>query len=97
MRASAEMCAHVSLSSVFGRKLLDKMVLALGGSLSLLSESFEQRLKHVWVDNADAMSIRYTGVGALKTDFTRSGKRSGKGMAQDAIKSVQVRTQVFFG
>lgn len=29
------------------------------------------------------MSKRYTGVGALKTDFTRTGKRSAKGAVAD--------------
>jgi len=34
----------------------------------------------VWADNADVMSRRYTGTGALKTDFTRTGKRSIRGI-----------------
>lgn len=79
------------VQSVFGRRVLDQMAAALGAGAAASAESFEARFKHVWADNADAMSLRYTGVGALKTDFTRSGKRSGKGIAQDAIKSVKVR------
>jgi hypothetical protein len=80
------------VQSVFGRRVLEKMAVAVGaaaGTAAVRSDAFEARFKHVWADNADAMSLRYTGVGALKTDFTRSGKRSGKGMAQDAIKSVK--------
>jgi hypothetical protein len=29
------------------------------------------------------MSILYTGTGAMKTDFTRTGKRTSKGALQD--------------
>jgi hypothetical protein len=43
----------------------------------------------VWADNADAMSEQYTGTGALKNDFTRTGKRSVKGMATDGINSMK--------
>jgi phosphatidylinositol 4-phosphatase len=28
---------------------------------------------NVWADNADVISLRYTGAKALKTDFTRTG------------------------
>lgn len=41
----------------------------------------------VWADNGDAISIIYTGTGALKADFTRTGKRSFVGLLQDGIKS----------
>ena len=33
------------------------------------------------------MSLRYTGAKALKTDFTRTGQRSLKGVASDAKQS----------
>ena len=36
---------------------------------------FEELFKNVWADHADMISIQYTGTGALKTDFTRLGKR----------------------
>ena len=42
---------------------------------------------NIWADNADIMSLRYTGTGALKTDFTRTGKRSMKGAMADGMKS----------
>lgn len=56
-------------------------------------EVFETAFKNIWADNADEMSRRYTGVGALKTDFTRTGKRTGKGLVQDGLKSVQRMAQ----
>ena len=43
----------------------------------------------VWADNADKMSLLYTGTGALKTDFTRTGKRTIMGALQDGERSVR--------
>jgi hypothetical protein len=42
----------------------------------------------VWADNADALSKHYSGTGALKTDFTRTGKRSLSGAVQDGVNSL---------
>lgn len=35
------------------------------------SAELEAVFKGMWADNADVMSILYSGTGALKTDFTR--------------------------
>lgn len=53
-----------------------------------LSPDAEDRFKHIWGDNADAISKQYAGTGALKTDFTRTGKRSTTGVIGDGVKSV---------
>ena len=37
---------------------------------------FEKVFKNLWANNADAMSVLYSGTPALKTDFTRTGKRT---------------------
>lgn len=37
----------------------------------------------MWADNADAISVPYSGTGALKTDFTRTGKRTRTGLIDD--------------
>ncbi|XP_034951081.1 phosphatidylinositide phosphatase SAC1 [Chelonus insularis] len=50
--------------------------------------SFEKLFKEVWADNADTISIQYSGTGALKTDFTRTGKRTQLGAIRDGINSV---------
>lgn len=42
-----------------------------------------------WADNADVISEQYTGTGALKNDFTRTGKRSVKGIATDGLNSMR--------
>jgi hypothetical protein len=55
-------------------------------------EKFPDLLENVfregWTDNADVMSYLYTGTPALKTDFTRTGKRTYKGAMNDGINSV---------
>lgn len=49
---------------------------------------FEHAFNNLWADNADALSILYSGTGALKTDFTRTGKRTLQGAINDGINSV---------
>ncbi|DBA04154.1 TPA: hypothetical protein N0F65_004262 [Lagenidium giganteum] len=51
-------------------------------------EAFETVFKNAWADNADYVSKMYAGTGALKTDFTRTGKRTIGGAIQDGINSV---------
>jgi hypothetical protein len=50
-------------------------------------KKFEKIYKSVWANNADAMSIGYAGTGALKVDFTKTGKRTLKGMFNDGVNS----------
>jgi len=49
---------------------------------------FEPLFKSVWADNADVISIQYSGTGALKTDYTRTGKRTKWGLVRDGINSL---------
>lgn len=42
----------------------------------------------VWSDHANFISMAYAGTGALKTDFTRTGKRTRKGLLEDGWNSV---------
>ncbi len=42
----------------------------------------------LWADHGDAISMQYAGTGALKSGFTRTGKRSLGGLLDDGIKSV---------
>lgn len=48
----------------------------------------ENAFREGWTNNADAMSYLYTGTPALKTDFTRTGKRTYRGAMDDGINSV---------
>lgn len=60
-----------------------------GGSvLDSPFENFELVFKNAWADNADYVSKMYAGTGALKTDFTRTGKRTLAGALQDGVNSV---------
>ncbi|XP_035893453.1 phosphatidylinositol-3-phosphatase SAC1 [Anopheles stephensi] len=49
---------------------------------------FEATFKEVWADNADLISVQYSGTGALKTDFTRTGKRTVQGLFRDGLNSL---------
>ena len=49
---------------------------------------FSCLLNSVWADNADFCSVQYAGTGALKTDFTRTGKRSFLGLMRDGFNSM---------
>ncbi|KAI8432534.1 hypothetical protein MSG28_013531 [Choristoneura fumiferana] len=42
----------------------------------------------VWADHADMISVQYSGTGALKTDFTRTGKRTRLGLLRDGYNSI---------
>ena len=42
----------------------------------------------MWADHANFISIAYSGTGALKTDFTRTGKRTRQGLLEDGWNSV---------
>lgn len=75
---------NMQLAAIFSPELLGAKESA---APRLYGES-EDRFKHVWGDNADAVSKQYSGTGALKTDFTRTGKRSTTGVIGDGVKSV---------
>ncbi|CDW87718.1 phosphatidylinositide phosphatase sac1-like [Stylonychia lemnae] len=51
--------------------------------------SLEDSFREAWTNNADALSILYSGTPALKTDFTRTGKRTLKGALNDGKNSVK--------
>jgi len=44
--------------------------------------------KNIWANNADILSLQYSGTGALKNDFTRTGKRNSRGLFNDGINSL---------
>eukprot|EP00736_Rhodelphis_marinus_P001238 Rmarinus@m.16565 len=49
--------------------------------------SFEKVFKNCWADHANLVSSLYAGTGALKTDFTRTGKRTMQGLLSDGQNS----------
>ncbi|KCV69883.1 hypothetical protein H696_03350 [Fonticula alba] len=58
-------------------------------SSDAIPSNLDYILRNVWADNADAVSTFYSGTGALKTDITRTGKRTMRGALQDGINSLQ--------
>ncbi|KAL5107073.1 Phosphatidylinositol-3-phosphatase SAC1 [Taenia crassiceps] len=49
---------------------------------------FKSAFRELWADHADMISLQYSGTPALKTDFTRTGKRTFKGMLMDGCNSL---------
>ena len=47
--------------------------------------NFENKFKNIWADNGDYVSLSYSGTGAMKSDFVRTGKRSLIGAINDGI------------
>ncbi|KAK5574627.1 hypothetical protein RB653_009880 [Dictyostelium firmibasis] len=52
-------------------------------------DQFENVFKNIWADHGDAISTQYSGTGALKNDFTRTGKRNFQGVLRDGENSVK--------
>ncbi|KAF8971430.1 SacI homology domain-containing protein [Flammula alnicola] len=51
-------------------------------------EAFNKEFREMWADHADSIAKAYGGSGALKSDFTRTNKRTRKGALEDGYKSV---------
>ncbi|KAF7258500.1 hypothetical protein EG68_03982 [Paragonimus skrjabini miyazakii] len=49
---------------------------------------FGSKFRSLWAENADYCSLQYAGTRALKTDFTRTGKRTFRGMLMDGYYSL---------
>lgn len=79
--------------SVFAKHVLMQQLLVLGVVTEEVKFEDLVELRHAfqntWADNADAISTQYAGTGALKTDFTRTGKRSLKGNLMDGYNSLK--------
>lgn len=78
------------VQSVFARRVLDKQLLELTGFDARTEKhpALDSMFRNVWANNADAMSLQYSGTGALKTDYTRTGKRTLRGACMDGVNSV---------
>ncbi|KAF7320035.1 SAC domain-containing protein [Mycena kentingensis (nom. inval.)] len=61
-------------------------ILPAGDSIDAY-EKVAQDFREMWADHADAIAQAYGGSGALKSDFTRTSKRTRKGLLDDGIKS----------
>jgi phosphatidylinositol 4-phosphatase len=70
------------------RQLTDLGVLSRGETFTSADPEFEVLFRKLWADNADVVSKSYSGTGALKTDFTRTGVRTKAGALQDLRNSI---------
>merc|ERR1719499_2891837 len=71
--------------------VLSRMGVLRPGDDILKKESFQPVFKNIWADHADMISVQYSGTGALKTDFTRTGKRTHYGTLQDGYRTDALR------
>ncbi|XP_055383120.1 phosphatidylinositol-3-phosphatase SAC1 [Condylostylus longicornis] len=81
------------VQSMLARRSLNIVLKKLGvlqyeQNFENVSPAFEVLFKAVWADNADLISVQYSGTGALKTDFTRTGKRTKAGLIKDGTNSL---------
>ncbi|KAJ3431275.1 phosphatidylinositide phosphatase sac1 [Anaeramoeba flamelloides] len=80
------------VQSLIATESLNKQLVYLGvlevGEPFYIFEGFNRQFKNIWADNADIISKQYSGTPALKTDFTRTGERTVKGMLKDAKNSL---------
>lgn len=60
----------------------------LSAAWELIDPQFNLFFQGFWADNADAVSCAYSGTGALKTDYTRTGQRTKMGALKDLQNSL---------
>ena len=85
------------VQSTFARYFLFKILYELNLSFKQPSEddvfqkfqgNFENIFKIIWAEHGDGLSLPYSGTGAMKSDFVRTGKRTYLGNIQDGIISL---------
>ncbi|KAJ2927190.1 hypothetical protein H1R20_g9915, partial [Candolleomyces eurysporus] len=69
------------------KQLIEAGVLSPGAGVDDF-ETLSKEFREMWAEHADAISAAYAGSGALKSDFTRTNKRTHKGLLEDGVKSV---------
>jgi hypothetical protein len=78
------MLARWTLDRIF----IDVGLLSRGSRFADEDDAFELLFRNMWADNADVVSKAYSGTGAMKTDLTRTGKRTKAGALQDGNVAV---------
>jgi hypothetical protein len=77
------------VQSFVGRFFMTKMLRAFNVSWDEKENAILEKIfKEAWASNGDAISLQYAGTGALKSDFTRTGKRQTKGVMKDGVNSL---------
>lgn len=80
------------VQGLLARKAMEAVLqgLSLLGAHATLDTGFpalERRFKIMWADHGDMISRQYAGTGALKSGFTRTGRRTAAGLLDDGLKS----------
>lgn len=70
------------------KQILTKLGILTAGQTIDSTVRLADLYRNVWADNADLVSTQYSGTGALKTDFTRTGKRTMLGLWRDGVNSM---------
>ncbi|KAL7273259.1 Phosphoinositide phosphatase sac1 [Rhizina undulata] len=80
------------VQSMLARWTLNRQMIDVGvldkGENAAQHQHFEVMFRNAWADNADVVSRAYSGTGALKTDFTRTGVRTKAGALADLSNSI---------
>ncbi|CAE6466545.1 unnamed protein product [Rhizoctonia solani] len=79
------------VQSTIAKGVLEKQLHAVGileEGEGIQETEFMPIFRNVWADHADYVSNAYSGSGALKADFTRTGVRTKGGAARDGMNSV---------
>jgi len=72
------------VQSTFAKIILEKQLQSINVSIN----HDDLKIRSAWTDNANAISIQYAGTPALKTDFTRTGKRTKMGALSDGKNAI---------
>jgi hypothetical protein len=81
------------VQGLLGRRALEGLLgrlglLAPGAPLAAASAPLEAAFRAAWADHGDAVARQYAGSGAMKSQFTRTGKRDAAGLADDGAKAL---------
>lgn len=81
------------VQGMLGKKQLEHVLVRLGlmPEAATLPQAFPEvdaRFRVLWADHGDEVSRQYAGTGAMKSAFTRTGKRDIWGLLDDGAKSL---------
>lgn len=80
------------VQSLLARRVAEKQLQRIGvfafGDLIASHAALDRAFRNIWTDNADALSRQYAGTGAMKTDFTRTGKYTRVGKFRDFVNGM---------
>ena len=76
------------VQSACGQRALEKQLRSEGVHVDMQNGASTQWFNALWADNGDAISKLYANSGAMKSDYTRTGKRGYRGVLTDATISI---------